>query len=101
METDTLHYTMHIMEKIEQKLKLAKCRQENRLPFPPDDLINPPEKDDPPPLGQFWIYTCPKCGGKMSTYENWCGTTPAPITCSKCGYTIQGKMNVEFYTSIS
>lgn len=92
METNTLHYTMYIMEKAEQKLKLAKCRQDNRLPFPPNDLINPPEKDDPPPFGQVWIYTCPKCGGKMSTYENWSSITPAPITCSKCGYTIQGKM---------
>lgn len=94
METNTIHYTMHIMEKTKQKLKLAKCGQDNRLPFPPDDLINPPvlEKDDPPPLGQYWVYTCPKCGGKMSTYSNWNSITPAPITCSKCGYTIQGKM---------
>lgn len=53
METNTSHYTMYIMEKAEQKLKLAKCRQDNNLPFPPDDLINPPEKDDPPPLGQI------------------------------------------------
>lgn len=30
----------------------------------------------------------------MSTYENWSSITPAPITCSKCGYTIQGKMGV-------
>lgn len=68
-------------------------KQLNILHFPPDDLINPPEKDDrPPPLGQFWIYTCPKCGGKMSTYMDWCSITPAPIICSKCGYTIQGKM---------
>lgn len=28
-------------------------KQLNILPFPPDDLINPPEKDVPPPLGQF------------------------------------------------
>lgn len=94
MKTIEESYEEVFMEKTEQKLKLAKCRQDNRLPFPPDDLINPPEKDDPPPLGQVWIYTCPKCGGKMSTYENWNSITPAPITCSKCGYTIQGKMEV-------
>ena len=72
---------------------LQKLIQDNMLPFPPDDLINPPEKYDPPPFGQVWVYTCPKCGGKMSTYENWNSITPAPITCSKCGYTIQGKNN--------
>ena len=51
METNTLHYTMYNMEKTKQKLKLAKYRQDNNLPFPPDDLINPPEKYDPPPFG--------------------------------------------------
>lgn len=53
METNTLHYTMYIMEKTEQKLKLAKCRQDNRLPFPPNDLINPPEKMIHHHLGKF------------------------------------------------
>lgn len=72
---------------------LQKLIQDNNLPFPPDDLINPPEKYDLPPFGQIWVYTCPKCGGKMSTYENWNSINPAPITCSKCGYTIQGKNN--------
>lgn len=80
------------MNKIKDMYTYKYTKNDNRLPFPPDDLINPPEKDIPPPLGQFWIYTCPKCGGKMSTYENWSSITPAPITCSKCGYTIQGKM---------
>lgn len=66
----------------------------NKLPLPPNDLINPSTDEIQPPIGQFWIYTCPHCGGKMSTYEVWDSITPAPIVCSGCGYTIYPKAQI-------
>ena len=72
--------------------------QNDGLPFPPDLKPDPYRGGkDMPPAGHFWIYTCPKCGGKMYAPEVWCGVV-VPIICANCGYTIQGESELTVIT---